>query len=230
MKHNKQNITAMVTGMVIGAALVNEAAAGIVAEPTWQKIYVDGQQVSMTAYNIAGNNFVRLRDIGQQVGFNVYWSDGVQIDTDAPYTGFAPVQEVSSQPTDMEIREEMIRCINEVRKKHGVPELTVNQSLMDAAQKCSARLYTQHNNRAECETVAASGYPHGFGSNLTVFTVTDLGRIPEKAVANWENSPGHLATMIDPNCDTVGVGVTIDNGRAFCYLFVGNPAAHNPYA
>ena len=42
MKHNKQNITAMVTGMVIGAALVNEAAAGIVAEPTWQKIYVDG--------------------------------------------------------------------------------------------------------------------------------------------------------------------------------------------
>lgn len=73
-------------------------------------------------------------------------------------------------------------------------------------------------------------YPHGFGSNLTVFTVTTPDRIPEKAVSNWENSPGHLATMIDPNCDTVGVGVTIDNGRAFCYMFVGNPTAHNPYA
>ena len=56
MKYDKRNITAMVTGMVIGAALVSEAAAGIVAEPTWQKIYVDGRQVSMTAYNIAGNN------------------------------------------------------------------------------------------------------------------------------------------------------------------------------
>ena len=56
MKHDKKNITAMVTGMVIGAALVSEAAAGIVAEPTWQKIYVDGQEISMTAYNIAGNN------------------------------------------------------------------------------------------------------------------------------------------------------------------------------
>lgn len=44
MKHDKKNITAMLTGMVIGAALVSEAAAGIVAEPTWQKIYVDGQQ------------------------------------------------------------------------------------------------------------------------------------------------------------------------------------------
>ena len=181
MKHDKKNITAMVTGMVIGAALVSEAAAGIVAEPTWQKIYVDGQQVSMTAYNIAGNNYVRLRDIGQQVGFNVYWSDGVQIDTDAPYTGIAPAQEVSSRPTDMEIREEMIRRINEVRRKHGAPELTVNQALMDAAQECSAYLYTKHNNRAECETVAASGYPHGFGSNLTVFTVTDPKRISEKA-------------------------------------------------
>ena len=230
MKHDKRNITAMVMGMVIGAALVSEAAAGIVAEPMWQKIYVDGQQVYMTACNIAGNNFVRLRDIGQQVGFNVYWSDGVQIDTDAPYTGVAPVREASSQPTDMEIREEMILCINEVRRKYAVPELTVDQALMDAAQECSACLYTRHNNRVECETVAASGYSHGFGSNLTVFTVTDPEKIPEKAVANWENSPSHLATMIDPNCDTVGIGVTIDNGRAFCYMFVGNPTTCNPYA
>lgn len=230
MKYDKRNITAMMTGMVIGAALVSEAAAGIVAEPTWQKIYVDGRQVSMTAYNIAGSNYVKLRDIGQQVDFNVYWSDGVQIDTNAPYTGVAPVQMISSQPTDMEIREEMIRRINEVRKKHGVPELTVNQALMDAAQECSSYLYTHHNNRAECETVAASGYPYGFGSNLTVFTVTDPERISVKAVANWENSPGHLATMIDPNCNAVGVGVTIANGKAFCYMFAGHPTAHNPYA
>lgn len=220
----------MVTGKVIGATLVSEVAAGIVAEPTWQKIYVDGQQVSMTAYNIMGNNFVRLRDIGQQVGFNVYWSDGVQIDTGAPYTGIAPAQEVISQTTDMEIREEMIRRINEVRRKYGVPELAVDQALMDATQECSSYLYTHHNNRVECETVAAYGYPHGFGSNLTVFTATDPERIPEKAVANWEKSPGHLATMTDPNCDTIGVGATIANGRAFCYMFVGNLTAHNPYA
>ena len=230
MKYDRKIIASMVTGIAIGAALVSEAAAGIVAEPTWQKIYVDGRQVSMTAYNIAGHNYVRLRDIGQQVGFNVYWEDGVQIDTDAPYTGVAPVQGISSQPTIMEIRKEMIQRINEVRRKHGVTELAVDQSLMDAAQECSAYLYTKHNNRTECETVAASGYPHGFGSNLTVFTVMDPEKIPQKAVANWENSPGHLATMVDPNCDTVGVGVTVDNSRAFCYIFVGNPTAHNPYA
>ena len=219
----------LLAGMAIGAALVSEAAAGIIAEPTWQKIYVDGQQVSMTAYNIAGNNFVRLRDIGQQVGFNVYWQNGVQIDTDAPYTGAASVQTISSPPTEMEIREEMIRRINEVRRKRGVPELAVDQSLMDAAQECSAYLYTKHNSRVECETVAASEYPHGFGSNLTVFTATAPERIPEKAVANWINSPGHLSTMIAPDCDAVGVGITVSNGKAFCYMFVGKPGTHNPY-
>ena len=166
----------------------------------------------------------------RSVGFNVYWQDGVQIDTDAPYTGFASVQEVSSQSTDMEIREEMIQRINEVRKKHGVPELTANQALMDAAQECSAHMYTHHNNRVECETVLKAGYPHGFGSNLTVFTITDPKRISEKAVANWENSPGHLATMIAPDCDAVGVGITVSNGKAFCYMFVGKPGTHNPYA
>ena len=146
------------------------------------------------------------------------------------YTGIAPVQGSGTQLTDMEIREEMVRRINEVRRKYGAPVLTVSQALMDAAQECSSYLYTHHNNRAECETVATSGYPHGFGSNLTVFTVTNLERISEKAVANWENSPGHLATMIDPNCNAVGVGVTIANGKAFCYMFAGNPTAHNPYA
>ena len=229
MKHYKQNLTAMVTGMVIGASLVGGAAAGIVAEPTWQNIYVDGQQVSMTAYNITGNNYVRLRDIGQQVGFNVYWADGVQIDTDAPYTGVAPVQEAAALPTTMEIREEMILRINEVRQKYGASELTVNQALMDAAQECSSRLYTSHHNREECEAVLDAGYPHGFGSNLTVLVGTGVNSIAEKAVANWEKSPGHLETMISADGDTLGVGVTIDNGRTFCYMMVGNPNAYNPY-
>ena len=219
-------------GILCGAMLFNGAtamAAGIIAEPTWQKIYVDGEQVSMTAYNIAGSNYVKLRDIGQRVGFNVYWADGVQIDTDAPYTGVAPLQEENELPTIEEIRQEMIQRINEVRRENGVSELTVNQSLMDAAQKCSAMLNTSHKNKEECLTVAACGYPHGFGSNLTVMVGTGMNRIAKKAVANWMNSPGHFETMVNAACDTLGVGVTIDNSRAFCYMMVGHPNAYNPY-
>ena len=224
-----KNAATLLTGMVLGASLVGGAAASIVAEPTWQNIYVDGQQVSMTAYNIAGNNYVKLRDIGQQVGFNVYWDNGVQIDSDAPYTGVAPVQTTQALPTVDEIREEMIERINQVRREHGVSELKVNQSLMDAAQECSSRLYTYHHNREECEAVLDAGYPHGFGSNLTVLVGTGISSIAEKAVTNWEKSPGHLETMISSDGDTLGVGVTIDNGRTFCYMFAGAPGTYNPY-
>ena len=224
-----KNAATLLTGMVLGASLVSGAAAGIVAEPTWQNIYVDGQQVSMTAYNIAGNNYVKLRDIGQQIGFNVYWDNGVQIDSDAPYTGVAPVQATQAQPTIDEIREEMIERINQVRREHGVPELVVNQSLMDAAQECSSRNYTSHHNREECEAVANAGYPHGFGSNLTVLVGAGMNSIAEKTVTNWENSSGHLETMVDADYEEVGVGVTIDNGRIFCYMFAGAPGTYNPY-
>ena len=224
-----KNAATLLTGMVLGASLVGGAAAGIVAEPTWQNIYVDGQKVSMTAYNIAGNNYVKLRDIGQQVGFNVYWDNGVQIDSDAPYTGIAPVQATQVLPTIDEIREEMIERINQVRREHGVPELVVNQSLMDAAQECSSRHYTSHHNREECEAVANAGYPHGFGSNLAVLVGTGVSSIAEKTVTNWENSPGHLETMVDADYEEVGVGVTIDNSRIFCYMFAGAPGTYNPY-
>lgn len=47
----------------------------------------------MTACNIAGSNDVKLWDIGQQVGFHVCWQADVLIDTDAPYTNVASVQE-----------------------------------------------------------------------------------------------------------------------------------------
>ena len=50
----------------------------------------------MEAYGIAGHNYVKLRDIGKAVGFNVFWdadSGCVQIETDAPYTGEAPSAE-----------------------------------------------------------------------------------------------------------------------------------------
>ena len=224
-----KNAATLLTGMVLGASLVGGAAAGIVAEPTWQNIYVDGQQVSMTAYNIAGNNYVKLRDIGQQVGFNVYWDNGVQIDSDAPYTGIAPVQAKQTLPTVDEIREEMVERINQVRREHGVSEVEVNQSLMDAAQECSTRRYTSHHNREECEAVANAGYPHGFGSNLTVLVGTGVSSIAEKAVTNWENSSGHLETMVDADYEEIGVGVTIDNGRIFCYMFAGAPGTYNPY-
>lgn len=53
------------------------------------KITVDGTPVSLTAYNINGNNYCKLRDLGKVLGFHVGWDDAshtVSILTDQPYS------------------------------------------------------------------------------------------------------------------------------------------------
>ena len=87
-------------GILAGMALCGpavQAASGVTAKPSSQPVFVNGQRVSMTAYSISGSNYVKLRDIGEAVGFNVYWDgSAVQVESGKPYTGVAPGGE---QPT-----------------------------------------------------------------------------------------------------------------------------------
>ena len=89
-------------GLVVGAVLFGSGtalAAGILAERSSQPIYVDGEQVQMEAYAINGNNYIKLRDIGKAVGFNVYWDNetrSVRVDTSAPYVEEAPAAKPSA--------------------------------------------------------------------------------------------------------------------------------------
>lgn len=129
---------------------------------------------------------------------------------------------------NLEIRQEMIRLINQTRTANGVSELSVNEALMNAAQTCSDRRYTWHHSQEECQAAKDAGYPYGFGDNLTVFTGTEDAA--QRAVNNWINSPGHFQTMIDPACDCIGVGVTQYNGITYCFMFVGIPNSVNFYA
>ena len=84
------------TGLAVGALVFGGTtayAAGILAERSTNRIFVDGQEVQIEAYAIHDNNYMKLRDIGKAVGFNIYWNaeDGsVQIETNKPYTGEAP--------------------------------------------------------------------------------------------------------------------------------------------
>ena len=147
----------------------------------------------------------------------------------APAAPEAPASGDSTSLTDnLEIRQEMIRLINQTRKANGVPELPVSEALMDAAQACSDRRYTWHHAPEESQAAVDAGYPYGFGSNLTVFTgTTDAA---QRAVDNWINSPGHFETMIDQRCDCIGVGVTQYDGITYCYMFVGIPNSVNFYS
>ena len=142
----------------------------------------------------------------------------------------APANDNSAgQPENLDVRQELIRLINQTRKANGVAELPVSEALMTAAQALSDQRYTWHHTKEECEAVIASGYPCGFGINLTVFTGVATEDTAQHAHDNWLNSPGHFETMIKPDCDSIGVGVTESGGVTYCFMIVGRPNTHNPY-
>lgn len=89
------------TCLLLAGVTTTAYAAGIVAERSHHRIVVDGKEAQMEAYVINGSNYVRLRDIGKAVGFEVYW-DGdakcVQVESGKPYTGIAPAKAETSGP------------------------------------------------------------------------------------------------------------------------------------
>jgi len=72
-----------------GSEMKSKGAGNKTPSPTTSKIYLDGKDVQFTAYNIEGNNYFKLRDIGEAFNFGVTW-DGARntivIDTSIGYT------------------------------------------------------------------------------------------------------------------------------------------------
>ena len=64
-----------ISGIICGAILFSaiSMANEIVAVISSQKIMLDGNKADVTAYNINGNNYFKLRDLGQLFDFNVSW-------------------------------------------------------------------------------------------------------------------------------------------------------------
>lgn len=59
------------------------------ATPTTSKVMLDGKEIKLTAYNIDGNNYFKLRDIGQAFDFGVAWdgaTNTIIVNTGIGYT------------------------------------------------------------------------------------------------------------------------------------------------
>ena len=177
----------------------------------WVAVAKAEGNVEITAVNRAGESGTLALTVGSST-------------SSAPDTTDGP-----SPTEEPDVRQELIRLINQTRRANDVAELPVSEALMTAAQSLSDRHYTWHHTKEECEAVINSGYPYGFGVNLTVFTGVATEDAAQHALENWLNSPGHFETMIKPDCDSIGVGVTESGGVTYCYMLVGRPNTHNPY-
>lgn len=220
------------SGVVAGAVLYGgltataRAVSGVMAEGVTQQVCVDGRQVELFAYEIEGSNYVKLRDIGELLDFNVYWEKGIFIDTASPYTGEPPEELVqaiqtplSAAPVEIEadieaIRQGIVDLTNELRKEHGLPALELDGKLAEAAQV-----------RAD-EMAASSVYSHTRPDGRRRTTVTDCPYTAENihcisvqrmkdpneelakiAVDDWAASKTHLDGMLDKDCSSIGVGI-----------------------
>ena len=218
----KKQILTMFTGLFIGAIITGGAsayAAGILAERSSHRIFVDGQEVQMEAYGIAGHNYVKLRDIGKAVGFNVFWdadSGCVQIETGAPYTGEAPSAEAvpsAAAPSDVDAaKQDIVARTNALRAEHGIAALTADDQLMRAAQvradEMAAHTVYSHTrpNGGKFNTVTDCPYMAENIHRIADWVLSDQ-TLAERAVADWSASTTHNKNMVNPKLSEIGVGL-----------------------
>ena len=217
---------AFLTCLLLAGVTTTAYAAGIVAERSHHRIVVDGKEAQMEAYVINGSNYVRLRDIGKAVGFEVYWDSEngcVQVESGKPYTGEAPAKaepdKPLSRPEDTSttidvnaLKQDIIDRTNALRKENGVAVLRVNDRLMQAAQVRADEMATH--------TVYSHTRPDGRKFNTVTdcpYMAENIHRIAdwvlsdqtlaERAVADWSASTTHNKNMVNPKLSEIGVGL-----------------------
>ena len=232
----------LIAGILIGITLFGGSsvlAAGITAERSTNRIYVDGQEVRLTAYNINGNNYVMLRDVGKTVGFEVYW-DGdakcVQVESKKPYTGEAPVTSAEAKPVEQPAqtdvaaaKQDIVDRTNALRRAKDVAALRVNDKLMQAAQVRADEMaasgiysHTRPDGR-KSNTVTDSKYT---GENLHNISELYLEQqhktLSEAVVELWPNSRAHADNMTSSRYGEIGVGLArgIDKDGFDCWYCV----------
>ena len=232
----------LIAGILIGITLFGGSsvlAAGITAERSTNRIYVDGQEVRLTAYNINGNNYVMLRDVGKAVGFNVYWNSDakcVQVESKKPYTGEAPVTSAEAKPVEQPAqtdvaaaKQDIVDRTNALRRAKDVAALRVNDKLMQAAQVRADEMaasgiysHTRPDGR-KSNTVTDSKYT---GENLHNISELYLEQqhktLSEAVVELWSNSRAHADNMTSSRYGEIGVGLArgIDKDGFDCWYCV----------
>ena len=223
-----KNTGLVLCGLVLGLSLSAPAAQAVEslkATLSTNRILVDGQEVRLTAYNINGNNYVMLRDIGRAVGFNIYWdsdSKCVQVESDKPYTGEAPVKSTTTKPVEQPAQTD-----------EAAAALRVNDKLMQAAQvradeMASSSVYS-HTRPDGRRNTSVTDCPY-VGENIHRIADWALqGKsVSEAAVWSWNLSGGHRDNLLEKNYAETGVGLSRgvnDSGEACWYcvqLFLWN--------
>lgn len=228
-----KNTGLVLCGLVMGLALSAPAAQAVEslkATLSTNRILVDGQETHMTAYTINGNNYVKLRDVGKAVGFEVYWDSAngcVQVESGKPHTGEAPAKaepdkpESQPEPTapanDADVdamKQDIVDRTNALRKENGIAPLTTSDKLMQAAQVRADEMaasgvysHTRPDGR-KSNTVTDSRYTGENIHSISELYLNQQQKTLSEAVVNlWSNSKAHADNMTSSRYGEIGVGL-----------------------
>ncbi len=223
-----KNVGLILCGLVLGLALsspVARAVESLKVTLSTNRILVDGKEVRLTAYNINGNNYVMLRDIGRAVGFEVYW-DGdakcVRVESGKPYTGEAPAKAEDTKSTEQPVqtdvaaaKQDIVDRTNALRRAKGVAALRVNDKLMQAAQVRADEMaasgiysHTRPDGR-KSNTVTDSKYTGENIHSISELYLEQQHKTLSEAVVNlWSNSKAHADNMTSTRYGEIGIGLT----------------------
>ena len=68
------DLTSKTAYTAVGGEQAALPAGNKAASLTNASVYLDGKPLSLTAYSIGGNNYFKLRDLGDALGFGVDWN------------------------------------------------------------------------------------------------------------------------------------------------------------
>lgn len=74
----------------VGGELTSKSGSTTIGVANTCSITINGAGVSPIAYNIGGNNYFKLRDLGNALGFNVAWNSAMgtmMLNSNEPYSG-----------------------------------------------------------------------------------------------------------------------------------------------
>jgi phosphoserine phosphatase len=102
MKSKKSLVLMMllIISLIVIALAPVATAAGVSANKTLSKIFINGKEVNIEGYNIGGSNYFKLRDLGSLIDFGVTWdgnNDAIIINPSESYragkTSYTPAGE-----------------------------------------------------------------------------------------------------------------------------------------
>ena len=184
-----------------------------IAECTYSDIKWDSasQTVQITTKHV--EQFPNYSDVLEYANIQEDGTKKAQTELKESNTKNNEKQEETSQADESNFAEQMLRLVNEERKKAGVSPLELDSTLTKAAQIRAKEItqvfdHTRPDGNNFRSLLDEMGYSSSYaGENINKGTFEK----PESAMKLWMNSKGHRENILNPNFKYLGVGSTFES-------------------